>query len=343
MKPARNKSVSIFGFVNEAEAFLRTTFYDQPKAWLIDAREKARDLPKTNFELGCYFADEGKWHDALFRFRMTLYFRKDYPQALYNLGYCHYQLGHFDKASSILKQVLRQTPSHTDAAFLLSSIDPNAVAPAQRPQTTPRPMLIAFFSGLAKDYNQIEAHNQYRGGVTVAEQVKPLLPASDISLVDLGCGTGIASIPYRSIAKRMVGVDVTPAIVAQARTEGTAEKKLFEEVIEADLVSLGDRLEANAADLALLVNVAQFVGALETTIAGAAKVLKTGGHLAMTVEPYPRAEGFGIVEKTGRFGHSDAYVKQVANAAGLEVVKTLEVALYPETSAELLIFRKGSR
>jgi predicted TPR repeat methyltransferase len=330
--------MSILG---DAESALREVFVDNPRAWLMDAREKMRDLPKTNFDLACRFADQGKWHDAMFRFRITLYLQPAYPQALYNLGCCYFRLGNRAKARDTLKQVLRENPGNSDAVFMLAAIDPSALEPNQRPQSMPRELVTKFFSSIAGGYNQAEAENKYRGGAAVAEQVKPLLPASGITVVDLGCGTGITSIPFRAAAAQMIGVDVTASMVAQAQREMVAGKPLFDRVVEADIAAAAEAVGEGVADLVLLVNVVQFVGALNGVLGSAAKIVKPGGFIALTVEPYSGGDGFGIVVDSGRFGHTASYVKQIAAPLGLTPVKEMKTALYPETSAELLIFRKG--
>ncbi len=280
MEPSRNKR-SLMSVVAEAESTLQELLYDRPMAWLQAARERMRDLPKTNFELGCKFAEMGKWHDALFRFRVTLYLQPAYPQAHYNLGCCYYRLGQRSKARAEFRRVLQAEPGNQDAIFMLASIDPQALSPNQRPQTMPEALVTKFFGSLAADYNLTEAENKYRGGVLVAEQVKPLLPTSDITVVDLGCGTGIAAIPYRSIAAEIIGVDRTPEMVEQAALQAQQEQKLFDRVVTADITALGDALAAGSADLVLLVNVVQFVGRLQEVMAEAARLLKPSGYIAV--------------------------------------------------------------
>ena len=331
--------VSILG---DAESAIHQVFYEQPKEWLIGARERMKDLPKTNYELGCKFAQMGKWHDAMFRFRIALYLQPDYPAALYNLGCCYYQIGQRDKARDALQKVLQKEPGNQDALVMLSAIDPQAVPANLRPQSMPRDLILKFFSSIAPDYNQAEAASQYRGGVAVADVVKPLLPPSNMTVVDLGCGTGIASIPYRATAQHITGVDMTPAMVAAAQAEMYQERKLFDRVVEADIANPGDAISAGSADLVLLVNVAQFVGALNGVISAAAKMLKAGGFMAITVEPYSGTDGFGLVVDSGRFGHTPNYVQQQAAAQGLSFVKEARLALYPETQAQLMVFRKGN-
>lgn len=340
MKETR-KSRSTLGIVNQTESFLRETFYDKPRAWLIEAREKARDLPKTNFDLGCDFAERGQWYDALFRFRITLYLAPQYPQARYNMGCCYYNLGHMDKAKVALMRALRENPTHADAIFMLGAIDPSVLSPEQRPQHMPQDLTIKFFTSVAADYNKSEAQNQYRGGKVVAEQVKPLLPEKGYTVVDLGCGSGIASIPYRSLAAHIIGVDMTPAMVEQALITAQGEERLFEQVITADIEALGDQLEPASADVVLLVNVVQFVGALDKVFATAASLVKPEGVVAVTLEPYIAKDGFGIVVNTGRFGHGVMYAKQQAAAHGLVAAKQAAISLYAGSTAELLIFRKG--
>ena len=342
MAPSR-KRVSISEYVGEAEKMLRETFVDAPRAWALEAREKIRDLPKTNFDLGCMFADQGKWHDALFRFRMALYWRPDYPEARYNLGCCYFHLGKLPQAAATLKQVLRETPNHRDAIFMVAAIEPSALTPEQRPRRMPPEMVTKFFTSIAAEYNQAEAANQYHGGVAVAEAVKPLLPPAGMVVVELGCGTGIAAIPYRAASAQMIGVDVVPAMVAQASVQAQGDKKLYDRVVAADISALGDEVAAESADLVLLVNAAQFVGALDDVLKGVARLLKPGGLLALTLEPFSGADGFGLVAATGRFGHSAAYVIRLATPLGLTLAKQVPVSLYPETSAELLVLRKGAR
>lgn len=339
MKPPRKKQ-SLFSLFRKTEKDLRDFFIVQPVRLVRDAREKMRDLPRTNFELGARFVEQQKWWDALFRFKVTLWMQPDYPQARYNLGCCYFLLGKQQQARKQLKQVLRETPGHQEAIFMLAAVDPSALSAEQQPTIMPRAMVENFFGSIAVDYNQAEAQNQYRGGVAVAEVVKSLLPASGAVIVDLGCGTGIAAIPYHSLASRMVGVELTPAMAAQARQLAQSGKNIFAEVTEADITVPITTIPPISADLVLLVNVVQFVGKLDPVIMNAHSMLKSGGHLALTVEPYGPTEGYGLTD-TGRFGHSAAYVQQVLTALGFSLVKQTDAKLYPDSEATLFVWKKG--
>jgi len=336
------KKRSALGFATELDGVLREMMFKRPKEWLANAREKMRDLPKTNFDLGCDFADKGQWFDAALRFRVTLYLQPGYPKAWYNLGCSYFRLNKKPESAAALKKALAQTPGDIDTIFMLAVVDPASVPANARPQTMPPLMVTQFFASIAPHYDAMELQNQYHGGAVVAEQIKSLMPATPLSIVDLGCGSGIAARPWRALARDMVGVDCTKEMVAMAQTVSVNNQKLYDRVMEADARLVVESIPAAAAQLVLAVNVAQFIGGLGELCVQAARLLAPTGVFAITVEPFTTADGFGLMATSGRFGHSVAYVKQMAAAAGLTLAKEAAVQLYPNTNAALLVFQKGA-
>ena len=336
------KRVSFQAAANDAGGALRDLFIEQPKAFFRDARERMRDLPKSNYELACRFAEQGKWFDAMFRFRMTLFLQPAYPNALYNLGGVYVRMGRTAEARATLLKVLRQTPGNTEALFMLSSIDPNAVSANQRPSQMPMGMVTGFFTNNAQGYDLLEAGNKYQAGKVMHDLAKPFMKAVAPVILDLGCGSGIAARPWRLTAARIHGVDVTPAMVELAQAATHAEKKLYDEVTVGDARSLPASVAAGTADIVLLVNVVQFVGDLSAVLSTAATALMPTGLLLLTAEPTTLTSGYGLVGASARFGHSAAYVKQAAGAAGFTLVKESSVELYAGVSAHAYVFSKGS-
>lgn len=335
------KRVLFVSMASEAQTALREMVVDQPRQWLANARASMQDLPRTNFDLGCQFADEGKWFDAAFRFRVTLFLQPDYPQAWYNLGCSYHRLGKEEKAKDALLKALEQTPGNVNTIFMLASIAPDALPPAKRPTRMPDSLVTGFFTSVAEGYDIEEAKSKYNAGKVIYDLLKPLVTSPNPVVVDLGCGSGIVARPWRAAASAITGVDMTPAMIAQAQKATHAEKKLFDQLVTADVGNLPQTLADGTADVVLLVNVAQFIGDLTTTLQGAARLLAPQGVLALTVEPY-RTAGFGVSSETSRFGHSNSYVKQAATNAGLTLVKEVPVLLYPETSVQALVFSKGN-
>ena len=52
------------------------------------------------------------------------------------------------------------------------------------------------------------------------------------SVLDLGCGTGLAALPFRPFSDWVVGVDLSPAMLAQARKKG-----LYDRLIESEAMA----------------------------------------------------------------------------------------------------------
>ena len=62
------------------------------------------------------------------------------------------------------------------------------------------------------------------------------------SVLDLGCGTGLAGAAFRPFCDWLVGVDLSPAMLAQAR-----EKGLYDRLVEGDVTRfLAEEAQAKA-------------------------------------------------------------------------------------------------
>ncbi len=337
----RNKQSFLSAF-SGFDATLRTLFVERPKAYALGLREKLRNLPETNFTLGCDFAEQGKWKDATFRFRVAIYLKPVFPEAHYNLGCCLLRTGQRGRAKQSFVTALQQDPTNTDAIFMLSAIDPNAIPVDRRPQRMPAIMVQEFFGGMAAQYDAVEANNNYQGGRAAFDVVKPLIEnPRDLVVVDLGAGTGIASRPWRPLAKEITAVEFVPAMANEARVVKLADAPLFDRVLEEDIAEPATLTAPFAtADVVLLVNTAQFVGNLQPLFALLGAKLKKGALLALTIEPFSAPAGFGVNIDTGRFGHHPEYVKLTAKNAGLELKQDTKLQLYPNFNAQLFVFEK---
>lgn len=341
MATPRNKQSFLSAFQG-FDATLKTLFVDQPKAWAMATREKLKDLPRTNFDLGCDFAERGQWKDAAFRFRVALYLKPQFSEAHYNLGCCQMQLGQRAQARQSFLTALKQDPGNTDAVFMLSAVDPNAVPQERRPQRMPMTMVQQFFGALAPRYDAIEASNNYQAGGVVHEALKPLLGArNDLVVVDLGAGTGLASRPFRPLAKTLVAVEFVAPMAEAARLARVADAPLFDRVLEEDIADPAASAAPLAeADLVLAVNALQFLGNLQPFFMALGQKLKPGALVALTVEPFAAPAGYGVNIETGRFGHHPEYIKLTAKNAGLALKQENRVQLYPNFNAQLFVFGK---
>ena len=135
------------------------------------------------------------------------------------------------------------------------------------------------------------------------------------SALDLGCGTGLAALPFRPFSDWMVGVDLSAAMLAQARGKG-----LYDRLIEAEMqrylieeAKIGARYH-----LVLAADVFMYFDDLGPVLEAAARVVAPAGQLAFSVETH---DGDGVLlRETLRYAHGEAHVQRAVAAAGLKPV-----------------------
>ena len=131
------------------------------------------------------------------------------------------------------------------------------------------------------------------------------------SILDLGCGTGLAGSCFKDLAIgcRLDGVDISPRMIEQATKRGT-----YDNLRVADF-------EANIAepgvlyDLIISADALVYLGDLAPTFAGVARTLKRGGVFLFTCEAKD-GDGWELTE-ANRFRHSESYLRATAARAGL--------------------------
>jgi predicted TPR repeat methyltransferase len=142
------------------------------------------------------------------------------------------------------------------------------------------------------------------------------LPAKrQLAILDAGCGTGLCGPFLRPYAKRLVGVDLSPAMLAKARA-----RKVFHVLDRCDLGSIGT-YPKGPFDMVICADVLVYFGDLAQVFGNFAAVTKPGGWLLFTVEA---AEAGWHLAPSGRHKHSLAYLEETLRKAGFGKPKQAE-------------------
>ena len=145
------------------------------------------------------------------------------------------------------------------------------------------------------------------------------------AVLDLGCGTGLGGAALRPFADRMAGVDLSPAMIAQAAAKG-----LYDRLVTAELRDFLAREIAERAryDLVLAADVFVYVNDLPPIISAAASILAPDGLLAFTVETH--AGGGAKLLPTLRYAHGEASLRRTITDAGLTLLRLDEAVVRTE-------------
>jgi len=181
-----------------------------------------------------------------------------------------------------------------------------------------------LFDQFSADYDaRMRSQLTYRAPEILRELAALVMPgAKRLTILDLGCGTGLAGQAFADLAAAIDGIDLSPAMIEKARA-----LRLYRTLTVGDIESA---LAGGADyDLILAADTLVYLGDLAATFAGAARRLKSGGFFLFTVEASSGPD-FELGPKR-RWRHSESYLRQIAGSCGFDIAGLLACA--PRTEA----------
>ena len=149
-----------------------------------------------------------------------------------------------------------------------------------------------------------------------------------LSILDLGCGSGLVGASVTKCAAELVGVDMSPEMIELARA-----RNIYDRLEVAEITEWLDRGQT-LFDLIISCDCLIYFGDLGPITRSAAMRLKPGGFFAMSMErgnryPYHLTD-------TGRYTHHPDHVRDVAANAGLTVAQLDENFLRMEYDEKVM-------
>jgi predicted TPR repeat methyltransferase len=145
------------------------------------------------------------------------------------------------------------------------------------------------------------------------------------SMLDLGCGSGLAGAAFRARVDRLTGVDLSSAMLDLARCKDIYDRLACGELLD----FLAQEAAAQRSyDLVVAADVLVYLPDLKPVAAAARTVLAPGGLFAFTVETHG-GEG-ALLRRTLRYAHGGAHVRAALADAGLDLSYLGQVATRSE-------------
>jgi predicted TPR repeat methyltransferase len=285
------------------------------------ALELRPDNVGTRMAIGITFEEIGRFEEAAEAFRDVIAVQPESIAARSRLGDVLRKMNRLSEARDVYDELLELSPQDPVVQHFRAVCEPEST-----PQRASEEYVKRTFDSSANEFDERLAKLNYR----VPEQCAAMLDkhlgqasTADGSICDLGCGTGLCAPFLRKRAERLVGVDLSPGMLEKAR-----QRELYDELIEADLVS---HLSAGVADYDLLVaaDTLIYIGDLQPTFAAAAAALRDGGHLLFSVEKLADnafEPGYQLAW-SGRYRHSEEVLRRWLVEAGFEVLEVTETEL----------------
>jgi predicted TPR repeat methyltransferase len=261
--------------------------------------------------LGVLLTGQKRSHEAAVCFSKVITLWPKHPEARRLLAIAHCTLGEVDKAVEVFEEWLEEEPDSPIARHMLAACSGRDVPPRASDA-----FVEETFDSFAASFDSKLAQLSYRAPALVAQMLaEPGVEASkSLDVLDAGCGTGLCGPLVAAHARRLVGVDLSAPMIAQARARG-----VYDELVKRELTAyLGD--STAEFDVIVSADTLVYFGLLDDVVAAFANALRPGGRLIFTVEELvgPRSAAGYSISPTGRYGHTRRYLERVLANANLQ-------------------------
>ncbi len=218
-------------------------------------------------------------------------------------------MGRLDDARRAYEQALAAGADPQLIGYCLAGLGQGAAPP-----TAPRAYVQALFDGYAGDFDQhLTQVLRYRVPEALAAPLAQVHPQPFRCALDLGCGTGLCGPRVRPLVQRLVGLDLSEKILAQARARG-----VYDELLQGEIVQHLEQTR-ETHDLVLAADVFIYVGDLAPVFAALERVVPPGGVFCFSAETEGADEAAGYALRPSlRYAHHETYLRRLAARHGFE-------------------------
>jgi predicted TPR repeat methyltransferase len=276
-------------------------------------REAIRVSPEHSdayTNLGLLLNGQKRTHEAVVCFCKVITFRPKHPEARRLLALAHCALGEVDVAVGIFEEWLREEPDHPIARHMIAACSGRDV-----PERASDGFIEQTFDSFAGSFDSKLAKLQYRAPALVAEMLADtgIEASKSLDVLDAGCGTGLVGPLITQYARRLVGVDLSARMLAQAEA-----RHVYDELYKFELTAYL-RDNPGAFDVIVSADTLVYFGPLQDVVAASAAAMRPGGRLIFTVEALidDAPDAGYVLGHHGRYCHTRLYLERVLTAAGL--------------------------
>ena len=248
----------------------------------------------------------GRLDEALAEARSLCSHHADWAEPWRLAGSLHKDLGQPDEARAALQRATTLEPGDALSAWLLAGL--RGAHDAAVPPLPPPGYVETLFDAYAAEFEQHLESLEYRAPELL---LRGLVGRRYATALDLGCGTGRVGRLVRPLVGHLEGLDVSSAMVEQARAMG-----VYDELHVAELLAHLRQRPAASLALVMAADVFIYLGDLDPVFAAVRRTLAPGGVFAFSVETAPPGAAVAL-RPTARYAHGQAHLEALAARHGL--------------------------
>lgn len=263
------------------------------------ALEITPDYAEAHNNMGTVLIDMFELDAAIKCLQNALKIKPDYAEAYCNIGNALQEKGELNAAINNYEKALLITPDYPEVRHILASLT------GETTRSAPRAYVEKLFDSCAFKFERSLVDDlEYQTPKILSEMiVANHFNGSVGSVLDLGCGTGLAGAELRRFCSNLEGLDLSKLMIEEAR-----KKNIYDRLTHSDIF---DYLATEALDFNHFIATDVFIYLGE--VSDLFRLIKSrnqrNGSLSFSTE-HTEKPGFTL-ETTGRFSHSKTYIESL--------------------------------
>lgn len=293
----------------QGQAWLALGDFNQASACFRDAIRLDPAAAEAHFNLGIALGKLQRSDDAILRLREAVTLNPMLLDAQIELARELELTGRRDEAAAVYREIARLSPDNPNVEFHIAALTGQAA-----PLSMPPSLVGALFDRHAETFDQhLTEHLHYRVPQLLMDAIEQAGVGDHLTILDLGCGTGLVGELLRPKASMLVGIDLSAGMLAKARQRG-----MYDRIEQADVVA-ALRSSPAVYDLIVAGDVLCYFGDLLEVFHCAREALRPGGRFAFSVELHD-GEGWAL-KPSRRYAHSSDYTRSLAEKTGFRILQ----------------------
>ncbi len=275
------------------------------------------DSADSHFNLANTLQEIGRHEESVKHYRLAIESDPSHNAARENLGRALTEAGQTDQAGQVWQSWIELDPSNDFPRHMLAAATGEGVPERCSDDYIRQEFDTTFANSFDRQLMRLDYQSPTLIGTALRSMDRPL---ENLNVLDAGCGTGLCGPIVRKMAANLVGVDLSDAMLVEAR-----KRNVHDELIESEITGFMNSRQA-AFDLIVSADTLCYFGDLAEVLTAAAGCLTKGGLLVFTVESGDRSELAADqigppyrLQPHGRYCHSERYVRQVLEQSGFAV------------------------
>lgn len=302
------------------------------EAFYLDSLRIDNNQAIIYFNLGIIYQNSNRTNQAIKYYLQATKISPDYARAYANLGYLYKQIDDLKRSQKACLTAQQLDPNDPQIKHMIA-----ALGIEKAPDAAEQNYIQNLYDDYASKYDE-------HLSVTLKSKIPELIYTTtstllnntannkikNISMLDLGCGTGICGALFNKITDKMTGVDLSTNMLSEAK-----KKNIYNSLIPSDIA---EYLEKNTEkyDIVISSDVLIYFGSLHRIFSGVNRTLKKEGLFSFSIESLYKSPTDYSLNDSGRYKHSHHYITQQAKKHNFLILSSNETTLRQQNKENVI-------